>query len=75
MARTRPLPVGQDFVHYRHLADMPGLVLGAAQFSTFSFDRHFHLDYHIGLVTEGVQRQRFGGMTVRPRSMRTRFPR
>lgn len=43
---------------------MPGLVLGAAQFSTFSFDRHFHLDYHIGLVTEGVQRQRFGGKTV-----------
>lgn len=65
MSRTRPLSVGQDFVHYRHLADMPGLVLGAAQFSTFSFERHFHLDYHVGLVTEGVQRQRFGGKTVR----------
>jgi len=51
-------------VHYRQIADMPGLVLGAARFSTFSFDRHFHLDYHIGLVTEGVQRQRFGGKTV-----------
>ncbi len=43
---------------------MPGLVLGAARFSTFSFDRHFHLDYHVGLVTEGVQRQRFRGKTV-----------
>lgn len=51
-------------VHYRHIAEMPGLVLGAAQFSTFSFDRHFHLDYHIGLVTEGVQRQRFRGKSV-----------
>jgi len=43
---------------------MPGLVLGAARFSTFSFDRHFHLDYHIGLVTEGVQRLGYGGKTV-----------
>jgi AraC-like DNA-binding protein len=51
-------------VHYRHVAEMPGLVLGAAQFSTFSFDRHFHLDYHIGLVTQGVQRQRCRGKTV-----------
>lgn len=51
-------------VDYRHIEEMPGLVLGAAQFSTFSFDRHFHLDYHIGLVTEGVQRQRFRGKTV-----------
>ena len=43
---------------------MPGLVLGAARFSTFSFDRHFHLDYHIGLVSEGVQRLVYGGKTV-----------
>lgn len=51
-------------VHYRHIADMPGLVLGTARFSTFSFDRHFHLDYHIGLVSEGVQRLGYGGKTV-----------
>ena len=43
---------------------MPGLVLGDARFSTFSFDRHFHLDCHIGLVTDGVQRIGFGGTTV-----------
>ena len=53
-----------DRVHYRHIADMPGLVLGAARFSTFSFDRHFHLDYHIGLVTEGVQRIGFQGKST-----------
>lgn len=53
-----------DRVHYRHLADMPGLVLGAARFSTFTFDRHFHLDYHIGLVADGVQRLGYGGKTV-----------
>ncbi|QCP54707.1 AraC family transcriptional regulator [Trinickia violacea] len=53
-----------DHVQYQHIAEVPGLVLGAARFSEFSFDLHFHLDYHIGLVTEGVQRQRFGGKTV-----------
>lgn len=53
-----------DRVQYRHIADMPGLVLGAARFSTFTFDRHFHLDYHIGLVTEGVQRIGFDGKTA-----------
>ncbi|HEX7683048.1 MAG TPA: AraC family transcriptional regulator [Trinickia sp.] len=53
-----------NLVQYRHIAEMPGLVLGTAQFTTFSFDRHFHLDYHIGLVTGGVQRQRFRGKTV-----------
>lgn len=53
-----------DRVHYRHIADMPGLVLGAARFSTFGFDRHFHLDYHIGLVTEGVQRIGLGGKSA-----------
>lgn len=32
-------------------------------FSTFSFDRHFHLDYHIGLVVDGVQQQSAFGKT------------
>jgi AraC-like DNA-binding protein len=54
-----------DHVQYRHVAEVPGLVLGTARFAEFSFDRHFHLDYHIGLVTEGVQRQQFNGKTVR----------
>ncbi len=43
---------------------MPGLVLGMGRFSKFCFDLHYHLEYHIGLVTEGVQRQRFKGQTV-----------
>jgi AraC-like DNA-binding protein len=53
-----------DHVQYQHIAEVPGLVLGAARFSEFRFDRHFHLDYHIGLVTEGVLRQRVNGKTV-----------
>lgn len=54
----------KDDVQYQHIADVPGLVLGVGRFSEFSFDRHYHLDYHVGLVTEGVQRQRFKGKTV-----------
>jgi AraC-like DNA-binding protein len=53
-----------DVVEYQKTSDVPGLVLGAAHFSKFSFERHFHLDYHIGLVSEGVQRQQFNGKTV-----------
>ena len=51
-------------VQYQRIADVPGLVLGVGHFSDFTFDRHYHLDYHIGLVTEGIQRQRFKGEAV-----------
>ncbi|MCY1264000.1 HTH-type transcriptional activator RhaS [compost metagenome] len=54
----------EDHVHYQHVVEVPGLVLGAARFHDFNFDRHFHLDFHIGLVTEGVQRQCFKGKSV-----------
>jgi AraC-like DNA-binding protein/mannose-6-phosphate isomerase-like protein (cupin superfamily) len=54
----------KDHVQYQRVAEVPGLVLGSAQFSKFSFDRHFHIDYHIGLVTDGVQRQTFRGKSV-----------
>lgn len=50
-------------VQYRHCADIPGLVLGMGQFTDYSFERHYHLDCHIGLVTQGVQRQHYGGHT------------
>jgi AraC-like DNA-binding protein len=52
-----------DFVAYHRSTTTPGLVLGEAQFSDFRFDRHYHLDYHVGMVTEGVQRQRHRGNT------------
>ncbi|SCK28068.1 AraC family transcriptional regulator [Vogesella sp. LIG4] len=53
-----------DGVAYKRLADLPGLVLSVGHFEAFSFDRHYHLDYHVGLVTAGVQRQCFNGKTV-----------
>jgi len=52
-----------DEVRYQRVADVPGLVLSAGRFAEFSFDRHYHLDCHIGIVTEGVQRQRYEGRT------------
>lgn len=50
-----------DHVQYRRMPDIPGLVISTARFSEFSFERHYHLDCHIALVAEGVQRQCFSG--------------
>ncbi|WP_241053298.1 AraC family transcriptional regulator [Achromobacter xylosoxidans] len=54
----------KDEVRYQAVPGTPGLVLGVARLVEFQFDRHYHVDYHIGLVTQGVQRQ-----TVRGRSI------
>ncbi|MBI0329225.1 helix-turn-helix transcriptional regulator [Burkholderia plantarii] len=54
----------KDRVEYTRSRDVPGLVLGDARFSDFRFDRHYHLDFHVGVVTEGVQRQQFAGRSV-----------
>ncbi|MCU5773251.1 AraC family transcriptional regulator [Erwiniaceae bacterium BAC15a-03b] len=51
----------QQQVRYYHPAEMPGMVLGEARFSDFNFAPHYHLDYHIGVIRDGVQRQRFAG--------------
>ena len=53
-----------DYVHYQQISEVPGLVLSTARFAEFSFDRHFHLDFHVGLVSEGVQRQGSHGKSV-----------
>lgn len=55
----------KDQVEYRRSEDVPGLVLSEARRVDFSFGRHYHLDYHVGLVTQGVQRQHFQGETQR----------
>lgn len=47
---------------YRRVAVQPGLVLGQARVSGFA--RHFHLDYHFGIVVQGLQRQRFQQQNV-----------
>ncbi|WP_417219878.1 helix-turn-helix domain-containing protein [Achromobacter spanius] len=54
----------KDDVRYLPVSGTPGLVLGQARLSEFQFDRHYHEDYHIGLVTQGVQRQHFRGQSI-----------
>ncbi|CAE6813693.1 AraC family ligand binding domain-containing protein [Paraburkholderia haematera] len=54
----------KDRVEYKRSNEIPGLVLGEARFSDYRFERHYHLDYHIALVTDGVQRQGFHGETL-----------
>lgn len=51
----------KDQVRYYRPEAIPGMVLGEAHFTDFSFEPHFHLDYHIGLIADGAQRQRFAG--------------
>ncbi len=53
-----------ESVQFQQVSEIPGLVLSTARFANFGFDRHFHLDFHVGLVTDGVQRQRVNGKTV-----------
>jgi hypothetical protein len=53
-----------ESVQFQQVSEIPGLVLSTARFADFGFDRHFHLDFHVGLVTDGIQRQRVNGKTV-----------
>lgn len=51
-------------VQYSRATAIPGLVLSAARFADFRFEPHYHLDFHIALVTDGVQRQSFKGESL-----------
>jgi len=50
---------------YHQVVDTPGLVLGEAELGSFCFKRHFHLDFHIGVVTQGIEKIGFHGRTER----------
>lgn len=54
----------KDDVRYQAVPGTPGLVLGVARLVDFQFDRHYHVDYHVGLVTQGAQRQTFRGRST-----------
>lgn len=45
----------QEFIEYWHHPVAQGIELSRAQFEHFSFERHVHLDYHIGIVSQGAQ--------------------
>jgi transcriptional regulator GlxA family with amidase domain len=50
-----------DTFNYQHIDKLPGLTIGEATSAQFSFQPHFHLDYHIGLVTKGLLHQTWRG--------------
>lgn len=50
-----------EHASYHHVSEVPGLVLGSARLTDAGFDRHYHLDFHVGFVTEGIQRHRAKG--------------
>ncbi len=45
--------------HFR--GELPGVRLIDAEYRRFAFPRHFHLDYHIGLLLQGRQRYAYRG--------------
>ncbi|WP_219703953.1 AraC family transcriptional regulator [Marinomonas lutimaris] len=49
---------------YQHIEELPGLVISAATLTKFHFQPHYHLDYHIGLVTQGTQHQKVQHQTL-----------
>ncbi|RDE19724.1 AraC family transcriptional regulator [Motiliproteus coralliicola] len=53
-----------DSIQYHRVSDTPELVISDALYSDYQFEPHYHLDYHIGLVIDGVQRQQFQGQSV-----------
>lgn len=54
----------REEVQYSRAVELPGLVLSTARFSAFRFEPHYHLDCHIALVADGVQRQSFKGESL-----------
>ena len=54
----------RDEVQYCRAIEIPGLVLGTARFSAYRFEPHYHLDWHVGLIADGVQRQSFQGESM-----------
>ena len=54
----------KDHIEYHRVTDTPHLILSDSSPSNYRFEPHYHLDYHIGLVVDGVQRQRFQGQSV-----------
>lgn len=44
----------ENIDYWRH-PSLSGIELSQAEFTHFSFDKHVHLDYHLGVVTQGAQ--------------------
>jgi len=54
----------ENRIRYYRTASTTGLVLSDARVTSFRFERHFHLEHHIGLIAQGCQRQAVRGESV-----------
>ncbi|MCV6588552.1 MAG: AraC family transcriptional regulator [Marinobacterium sp.] len=54
----------KDYIHYHRVNGGSDLILSEGFYAEYEFKPHYHLDYHIGLVLDGVQRQQFQGQSV-----------
>ena len=54
----------REEVQYSRAVELPGPVLSTARFSAFRCEPQYHLDCHIALVADGVQRQSFQGESM-----------
>ncbi|RVU30999.1 AraC family transcriptional regulator [Neptunomonas marina] len=54
----------RDQIQYQHIDANSNLILSEGTYANFTFKPHYHLDYHIGMVVKGVQRQQFRGRSV-----------
>ncbi|MCJ8348870.1 AraC family transcriptional regulator [Moritella sp.] len=51
----------QEKIEYWHNPVLPNIELSSANVEQFAFERHIHLDYHIGIVTSGCQQYQHKG--------------
>ncbi|WP_298772059.1 AraC family transcriptional regulator [uncultured Shewanella sp.] len=46
----------QDYIHYWQHPSIAEMAVSRARFQYFTFNKHVHLDYHVGLISQGSQR-------------------
>ncbi|WP_299495390.1 AraC family transcriptional regulator [uncultured Shewanella sp.] len=46
----------QDYIHYWQHPSIAEMAVSRARFQHFTFEKHVHLDYHVGLISQGSQR-------------------
>ncbi|MBW8185880.1 AraC family transcriptional regulator [Shewanella nanhaiensis] len=68
--------MGSEHIEYWHNPALPEIELSRAKFTQFEFQKHIHLDYHIGVVSHGCQQYCHKGNTylLTPGSISTLNP-
>lgn len=51
-------------IEYMRVSDTPELILSTGRYAQYDFKPHYHLDYHLGVIVDGVQRQKINGTSA-----------